>query len=110
MSSISATGRLEELNGVARRVVDQNLRAAGSAHNRVAEPQAGRAEPGYLAGDVVHDELKPIPSAWNGRRPSGSGRPAELVGPLSNNRRSPSTTSAKAGAALDRSLKPKCIV
>ncbi len=42
------------------------LRAAGSAHNRVAEPQAGRAEPGYLAGDVVHDELKPIPSAWNG--------------------------------------------
>src|SRR6266540_4158418 len=45
-----------------------------------------------------------------GRRPSGMGRPAELVGPLSSSRRLPRVTSAKAGAALERSVKPKWVV
>jgi hypothetical protein len=34
-----------------------------------------------------------------GRSPSGIGRPAELLGPLSNRRSDPSVTSANAGAA-----------
>ena len=42
-----------------------------------------------------------------GVRPSGIGRPAELVGPLSSSRRLPRMTSAKAGAAFRPSSKPK---
>jgi hypothetical protein len=45
-----------------------------------------------------------------GVRPSGIGRPAELAGPLSSSRRLPRTTSANAGAALERSVKPKWVV
>src|SRR5262245_37212820 len=45
-----------------------------------------------------------------GRAPSGIARPAELVGPLSNSRNEPSATSAKAGAAFERRLKPRCFV
>lgn len=41
-----------------------------------------------------------------GRRPSGIGRPAELAGPLSSSRRPP-PTSAKAGADLERTVKPR---
>jgi hypothetical protein len=45
-----------------------------------------------------------------GVRPSGIDRPAELFGPLSSSRRLPRTTSANAGAALERSVKPKWVV
>src|SRR5215213_4699492 len=45
-----------------------------------------------------------------GLPPSGIGRPAELAGPLSNRRSDPSLTSANAGAALVRSVKPRCVV
>src|SRR6266446_5330746 len=45
-----------------------------------------------------------------GLLPSGIGRPAELVGPLSNRRSDPSLTSANAGAALERTVKPRCVV
>jgi hypothetical protein len=45
-----------------------------------------------------------------GWRPSGISRSAELVTPLSSNRRSPQVTSAKAGAALESSAKPRCSV
>ncbi len=45
-----------------------------------------------------------------GTRPSGIGRPAELAGPLSSRRSLPRTTSANAGAALIRRLKPKWVV
>ena len=45
----------------------------------------------------------------SGVRPSGIGRPAELVGPLSSSRRWPRTTSANAGAALVRSSKPRWV-
>jgi hypothetical protein len=43
-------------------------------------------------------------------RPSGIARPAELVGPLNSRRRLPRTTSANAGAALERTVKPKWVV
>jgi hypothetical protein len=43
----------------------------------------------------------------SGVRPSGIGRPAELLGPLSSSRSLPRTTSANAGAALERSSKSK---
>ena len=46
----------------------------------------------------------------SGMRPSGMGRPAELLGPLSSSRRLPRTTSANAGAELERTVKPKCVV
>src|SRR3989475_10597664 len=62
---ISAARRLEEFNRVARRVVDHNLGPAGSCYDRVPEPQAGRAEPSDLGGDVVYHELNPIPPAWS---------------------------------------------
>src|SRR5258706_1597211 len=45
-----------------------------------------------------------------GLLPSGIGRPAELVVPLSNRRRDPSATSANAGAALESTVKPRCVV
>src|SRR5688572_9398280 len=45
-----------------------------------------------------------------GRSPSGIARPAELAGPLSNSRNDPRLTSANAGAALERSEKPRCFV
>src|SRR6516164_2471353 len=45
-----------------------------------------------------------------GLAPSGIGRPAELLGPASNSRSDPRATSANAGAALERSLNPRCFV
>src|SRR6266567_3712444 len=45
-----------------------------------------------------------------GLLPSGIGRPAELVVPLSNRRSDPRVTSANAGAALERRVKPRCVV
>jgi hypothetical protein len=38
--------------------------------------------------------------------PSGSGRPAELVGPLSNNRSRPRTTSARAASGSASPVRP----
>src|SRR6266511_4125988 len=84
-----ASARLEELDHVARRILDQDLRAARSLHDLVPERHAFRAEPFDLGGEVVDDQMDPVPAAWSGRRPAGMGRPAELVGPLSNSRRSP---------------------
>src|SRR5262245_54123905 len=45
-----------------------------------------------------------------GRSPSGIGRPAELVAPLSSSRNEPRATSANAGACLEISVKPRCAV
>src|SRR5438132_1254629 len=45
-----------------------------------------------------------------GLMPSGIGRPAELAAPLRRSRRSPRATSAKAGAALESSVNPRCVV
>src|ERR1051325_6381779 len=45
-----------------------------------------------------------------GRSPSALGGPAELVAPLSRRRSEPRATSAKAGACLDRTVKPRCVV
>jgi hypothetical protein len=42
-----------------------------------------------------------------GLRPSGMGRPAELVGPLRRSRRSPRVTSANAGDAFDSNVNPR---
>ena len=68
---------------------------------------AGGAQPLDLGRDVVDDEVDAVPAARLGLRPSGIGRPAELVGPLSSSRRWPRTTSANAGAELVESAKPK---
>ena len=51
--------------------------------------------------------FQPPGTGW---RPSGIGASAELPGPLSNNRSLPRITSAKAGAALEMSVKSKCVV
>jgi hypothetical protein len=45
-----------------------------------------------------------------GTVPSGIGRPAELVGPLSRSRSLPRITSANAGAALILTVNPRCFV
>ncbi len=103
-------GWLEQLNGIAGRVVEQDLRAAGSGDDVVAEVHAGLAEAFDLGREVVDDEVDAVPSPGRGWLPSGMGRPAELAGPLSSRRRWPRRTSAKAGAALEMTLKPKWVV
>ena len=48
-------GRLEELDRVAGGIVEQDLLAAGTAHDVVAEGQPRGAQPVDLAGEVLHD-------------------------------------------------------
>jgi hypothetical protein len=108
--SPSSAGRLEELDRVARGVVEQDLGTARAPYDVISEVQPCGSETLDLRFDVLHDELDAGPAAWRGLAPSGMGRPAELVGPLRSNRRSPRVTSAKAGAAFERSVKPKWVV
>ena len=61
------------------------------------------AGPASSAGRPMPDGRTPGP----GVRPSGIGRPAELAGPASSSRRLPRLTSANAGAAVNRSAKPR---
>ncbi len=74
----SATGGLEELDDVAGRVLEQDLLAAGSFHDVVAERRAGVAEPSDLGVDVVDDEVDPVPTSRAGlsRRPASDGLPS----------------------------------
>ena len=83
-------GGLEQLDRVARGILEQDLLAARPGDDVVAEtsdrpPSAARPRPRC-----------PRRSRWmrfhppgSGVRPSGIGRPAELFGPLSNRRRLP---------------------
>src|SRR3954469_1242284 len=61
----SDAGGLEQLDQVARRVLDEDLLAAGSADDLVAERDALGLQPFDLTREVVKDEVDPVP-------PSGS--------------------------------------
>jgi hypothetical protein len=91
-------------------VLEQDLTAAGTGDDVVAEAQAGLVDSGDLGGDVADDEVDAFQPSGPGLAPSCIGRPAELAGPLSSSRRLPRVTSANAGAALPRSVKPRCVV
>src|ERR687892_1382768 len=79
----SGAGGLEELDHIAGGVLQQDLTAAGTADDVVAEAQAGLAESGDLGGDVADDEVDAVPAAGPrlgsiGHRSSGrAGWPAE---------------------------------
>src|SRR5919109_287512 len=69
-------GGLEELDRVARGVVEQDLPAAGTGDDVVAEGQAGGAQALDLRRAVVDDEVDAVPAsglrrAAVGHRPSG---------------------------------------
>ena len=76
-------GRLEELDDVAGRILEQDLLAAGPFDDVVAERRAGVAEPGDLGVDVVDDEVDAVPAAGSGlgavrhRPPRRARRPGE---------------------------------
>ena len=110
MVRLLGAGGLEELDRVAGGIVEQDLPAARAADDVVAEVSpAARSRSTSPARSSTIRWMRFQPPGW-GVRPSGIGRPAELAGPLSNRRRWPRTTSANAGAALERSSKPKWVV
>src|SRR5688500_15119534 len=70
---------LEQLDRVARRVVEQDLAAAGATDDVVANPEAGGPEPVDLGVDIGHDEVDAVPAPWLrctpvGHRPAGRAR------------------------------------
>src|SRR5262245_3134029 len=73
-------GELEELDEVAGGVQEQDLLAAGSLDDVVAEPCTGVAEAGDFGIDVVDDEVDAVPAAGarldaiRHRPPRGAGR------------------------------------
>jgi hypothetical protein len=54
---------LEELDRVARGVVEQDLPAARAADDLVSELDVGGTEPFDLGVDVVHDKVDAVPAA-----------------------------------------------
>src|SRR5690242_5763066 len=80
--AVSAS-RLEELDGVAGGIVEQDLSAAGAGHDLVSEGNAFAAQAVDLCLDVVDDEVDAVPAARNRcaavrHRPAGrAGRPAQ---------------------------------
>src|SRR6476659_8729078 len=71
----SAVGGLEELDDVAGRVLEEDLLAARSHDDVVAERGARGSQPLDLGADVVDDEVDPVPSSGPGSRAIGH-RPA----------------------------------
>src|SRR5262244_2183967 len=61
-ASRSLTPRLEKLDRIARRVLQQDLRAAWSGDDVVAERHPGAAQSSDLARQVVDDEVDAIPA------------------------------------------------
>src|SRR6476646_9286683 len=59
----SAAGRLEQLDQVAGRVLDEDLPAAGTTHHVVAEGDPFGLQPADLLVEVVVDEVDAVPAA-----------------------------------------------
>src|SRR6266487_360500 len=68
-------GWLEELDGVAGRVIQHDLGPARPGHDVAAKLQAGSAEPVHLGAQVLYDELDAVP-APRGRLPAVGQGPA----------------------------------
>src|SRR5213594_1975391 len=58
----SLAPRLKQFNRVPGRVVEQDLRAARSGHDVVAEMDPGGAESIYLGREVLNDEVDTVPA------------------------------------------------
>lgn len=58
-----ALARLEELDRIPGWIVDEDLLAAGSGDNLVAERQPRGTEPFYLGGNVVDEQVDAVPPA-----------------------------------------------
>jgi hypothetical protein len=71
----SAAGRLEELNHITGRVLEQDLQPSRSGHDVVAKPQARCPKTGYLGSEIVDDQLEAVPAAGV-RSPAIGHRPA----------------------------------
>jgi hypothetical protein len=75
--------RLEQLNEIAGRVYQQDLRSSGSGHDIVSELHAGGTQSRHFRGKIVDDEVNAIPAAgsWpiavGHRSPGRACRPAE---------------------------------
>ena len=95
MSGSEARSRLEQLDQVARRVLDEDLLPAGTGDDVVAERHAFGPQAGDLGVQVGRKEVNPVPPPGPGRAPSGVARPAELSGPLSSRRRLSRMTGTK---------------
>jgi len=68
-------GGLEELDRVARGIVEHDLGAARSPHHVAPEPGPGTTQALDLGGDVVDDELDPVPPTGSGLAPVGHRSP-----------------------------------
>ena len=99
--------RLEELDGVAGGILEEDLGPAWPGHDVVAEMNPRRAEPLNLCREVFDNEVDSVPATRTGltairhRAPGGACRSAQ------QQPKSPRTTSAKAGRVLDRVVKPR---
>src|SRR5262245_54681249 len=72
--------RLEELDRVPGRVVDEYLLAAGAGDDIVAEAETRCAEPLHLGLDVVDDEVDAVPATRLGLPPVGHRPPGRALG------------------------------
>src|SRR6266536_260323 len=72
----SSPGGLEQFDGVAGGVLQQDLRAARPGDDVVAELQAGGTEPVDLRGQVTDLQVEAVPAAGDGSGAVGHGPPA----------------------------------
>src|SRR5262245_37737550 len=76
----SSAARLEELDRVARRILQEDLRAARAGHDVVPKPYlSGAPESSHLGRDVLDDEVDPVP-ATGSRLATVRHRPASRAG------------------------------
>src|SRR5687767_9389614 len=68
-SGLPSLVRLEQLDRVARRVLEQNLSASVAVHDLVAEPRSLALQPFNGVGQVGNLELDSVPAARTGRLP-----------------------------------------
>ena len=104
-----AAGRLEELDRVAGRVLDQDLPAADAVDDVVAEPRAGLAERVDGRVEVVHLQLEAVPAAGLGtacRRASAAPPPRPAAGRAEHEPQVAAASIANVGAGCMTSLNP----
>src|SRR5215217_3909458 len=68
-SDMPLAARLEELDGVTRRILEQDLAAAAAGHDLAAKAGAGSAQPLDLGVEVVDLDLEAVPAARLGHPP-----------------------------------------
>ena len=102
--------RLEELDGIARGVVDQDLAPTDAGDDVVAEVSACRPQHVDQRLEPIDFDREAVPPAGVGTVPSGIAWPPPPgpPGALSVSRRSPRDSIAKVGAGCITSVNPRC--